>query len=103
MGIKAILFDIDGVLCIRDSVIEGSIKVISELRKHYKLAFVTNTTRTPTRKIFQSLINCGFKLKEKELFTALRVAKEFVISRGGGAYIISTNEVYEEFDVPKNL
>jgi len=101
MGIKAILFDIDGVLCIRDRVIEGSVETVSELRKHYKLAFVTNTTRTPTKKVLQSLVNCGFELEEGELFTALRVAKDFVLSQGGGAYLLSTDEAYEEFDVPK--
>ncbi|MFN3947628.1 MAG: hypothetical protein ACK4LA_06015 [Aquificaceae bacterium] len=41
MSIKAILLDIDGVLCIRDKVIGGSVEAVEKLRRSYKLAFVT--------------------------------------------------------------
>jgi len=33
MGIKAVLLDIDGVLTIRDRVIEGASQTLKELRK----------------------------------------------------------------------
>jgi ribonucleotide monophosphatase NagD (HAD superfamily) len=53
MGIKAVLLDIDGVLTIRDMVIEGASQTLEELRKNFKIALITNTTRVPSRIIFE--------------------------------------------------
>ncbi|RMH07501.1 MAG: hypothetical protein D6699_01430 [Aquificota bacterium] len=47
MGIKALLLDIDGVLCIRDEVIEGAPLAFKKLKEKYPVALVTNTTRVP--------------------------------------------------------
>jgi hypothetical protein len=55
MGIKAVLLDIDGVLTIRDRIIEGAPQTLKELRKNFKIALVTNTTRVPSRMIFERL------------------------------------------------
>lgn len=60
MGLKAVLLDIDGVLCIRDKVIEGALQALTNLRKNYKLALVTNTTRIPSGKLFEKLKKPGF-------------------------------------------
>jgi ribonucleotide monophosphatase NagD (HAD superfamily) len=53
MGIRVVLLDIDGVLTIRDRVIEGASQTLKELRKNFKIALVTNTTRVPSRIIFE--------------------------------------------------
>ena len=55
MGIKAVLLDIDGVLTIRDRVIEGAPQALKKLRKNFKIALITNTTRVPSRIIFERL------------------------------------------------
>lgn len=97
MGLKAVLLDIDGVLCIRDKVIEGALQALTNLRKNYKLALVTNTTRIPSGKLFEKLKNLGFDVKEDEVFTALRITKEFLLRRKASAYLLTTDEVKGEF------
>jgi ribonucleotide monophosphatase NagD (HAD superfamily) len=66
MGIKAVLLDIDGVLTIRDRVIGGAPQTLKELRKNFKIALVTNTTRVPSRIIFERLRNLGFDLEKRK-------------------------------------
>jgi ribonucleotide monophosphatase NagD (HAD superfamily) len=86
MGIKAVLLDIDGVLTIRDRIIEGAPQTLKELRKNFKIALVTNTTRVPSRMIFERLRNLGFDLEKEELFTALKVSREFLVKNKANAY-----------------
>jgi len=86
MDIRAILLDIDGVLTIRDRLIEGAPQTLKELRKNFKIALVTNTTSVPSRIIFERLRNLGFDLEREELFTALRVSREFLVKNKANAY-----------------
>ncbi|MFZ8860545.1 MAG: hypothetical protein ACO2PP_08615 [Thermocrinis sp.] len=53
------------MLTIRDRLIEGTPRTLKEVRKNFKIALVTNTTRVPSRIIFERLRNLGFDL-EKE-------------------------------------
>jgi Predicted sugar phosphatases of the HAD superfamily len=97
MGIKAVLLDIDGVLTIRDRVIEGAPQALKELRKNFKIALVTNTTRVPSRMIFERLRNLCFDLEREELFTALRASREFLVKNKANAYLLVSDMAKEEF------
>ena len=88
MGIKAVLLDIDGVLTIRDRLIEGAPQTLKELRKNFKIALVTNTTRVSSRMIFERLRNLGFDLEREELFTALKTSREFLLKNKANAYLL---------------
>jgi len=98
MGIKAVLLDIDGVLTIRDRLIEGTPQTLKELRKNFKIALVTNTTRVPSRIIFERLINLGFDLEKEKLFTALKVSREFLVKNKANAYLLVSDMAREEFE-----
>jgi ribonucleotide monophosphatase NagD (HAD superfamily) len=98
MGIKAVLLDIDGVLTIRDRVIEGVPQALKELRKNFKIALVTNTTRVPSRIIFERLRNLGFDLEKEELFTALKASREFLVKNKANAYLLVSDMARKEFE-----
>lgn len=102
MEIKAVLLDIDGVLCIRDRVIEGAPEALSKLRDTYKIALVTNTTRVPSKTTFEKLKILGFDLREEELFTALRATKEFLLKKKAKAYFLTSQEAKTEFKQLEN-
>lgn len=97
MSLRAVLLDIDGVLCIRDEVIEGAPQALKELKKKYRIALVTNTTRVPSKTIFEKLKFLGFDIRESELFTALKVTKGFLLKDKANAYLLTTDEAKEEF------
>ncbi|MEJ5339428.1 MAG: TIGR01458 family HAD-type hydrolase [Aquificaceae bacterium] len=95
--VKAVLFDIDGVLCIRDRLIEGAPEAFERIKKHFRVALVTNTTRVSSRTTFTRLRSLGFKVEEEELYTALRVSRIFLSKNSASAFILATDEVMEEF------
>jgi len=95
--IKGLLIDIGGVLYEGERVIEGAIETIKNLRKNYKLRFLSNTSRIPPKKLHKKLINFGFDIKEEEIFTALNAAKMFLEFNACNAYIVATNEAKEYF------
>lgn len=97
MNLRAVLLDVDGVLCIRDEVIEGAPQALKELKKKYRIALVTNTTRVPSKTIFEKLKFLGFDIRESELFTALKVTKGFLLKNKANAYLLTTDEAKEEF------
>ena len=60
-SIKGMLIDLEGVLYSDNKLIPGSIDVIKEFRKNnLKLRFLTNTTTTPRKLIFNKLQDFGF-------------------------------------------
>ena len=62
-NIKALLIDLEGVLYSDNKLIPGSIDVIKEFRKNnLKLRFLTNTTTTPSKLIFNKLQDFGFDI-----------------------------------------
>ncbi len=100
--IKGLLLDIDGVLYVGNEVIKGAIETVEWLKKHYKLAFITNTSRKPLKDIHEKLRNLGFSIEKNEIFTALSGVKEFLKKQKTGAYLLLTEKAKEDFkDIPK--
>ena len=63
--VKGLLIDLEGVLYSDNKLITGSIEAIKELRKNnLKLRFLTNTTTTPRKLIFNKLQDFCFIIKE---------------------------------------
>ena len=101
-NIKGFLLDIDGVLYVGDNVIEGAIEAVDYLKRHYKVAFITNTTTKTKKMITQKLNKMGFNVKEDEIFSALEAVKQFLKSQNSGAYLLLKDQVMSEFeDIPK--
>ncbi len=96
-NVKGILLDIGGVLYVGNSVIDGAVDAIAKLREHYKIRFVTNSTRRPPSIIYDKLTKMGFDIKEHQLFTALAAAKALVSKENAKAVTILTEEAEKYF------
>ncbi len=73
--LKAILFDIDGTLCVGDVPIEGAQALLPHLRaRGYCLRFLTNTTTKSHTQLLVQLQRLGFDIAPDELMTAPSVA-----------------------------
>jgi HAD superfamily hydrolase (TIGR01458 family) len=101
--IKGFLLDIDGVLYVRNEIVEGAVETVDFLKNHYKVAFITNTTTKTKKMIVETLINFGFDVKEDEIFSALEALKQFLISEKKGAFLLLKDSVKSEFkDIPSH-
>ena len=99
-NIKALLIDLEGVLYSDRKLIPGSIEVLTELKKMgYKLRFLTNTTTSPRKYIFEKLSNFGFDIEEKEIFTPIIATKNYLRDNHVKKISLVTNiEIIEEFN-----
>jgi HAD superfamily hydrolase (TIGR01458 family) len=89
---KGILCDIGGVLYEGDRLINGAKETVDYLRSKYKIRFLSNSSRKTPYNIYQKLINFGFNIDKKEIFTALLAVKKYLINNDLKAYIIATDE-----------
>jgi HAD superfamily hydrolase (TIGR01458 family) len=81
--IRAVLIDIEGVLCIGDSVIAGSLEALKMLReKSAPIRFVTNTTRRTRADIVRQLGAMGFDVGPEEVITGALAARQLLQARG---------------------
>ena len=79
---KAALIDLAGVLHVGDQAIAGAVAALARLRvAGLRLRFLTNTTRTPRRKIVDKLRLMGFDIDEDEVQTAAQAALRLVRER----------------------
>lgn len=68
--IRGIIFDLDGVLHVRDAALPGAAEAIARLRHAgLPMRFVTNTTRRPRRAILEALNGMGLAVAPEELLT----------------------------------
>lgn len=80
--IKAILFDISGVLHIDNQACSGAVSLISQLQQSdLQLRFVTNTSRTTSQQTCQSLQAMGFDIQPEQIFTAPGAVRQVLIAR----------------------
>ena len=98
-NIKGLLIDLEGVLYNDNKLIPGSIEVIKELKKKsLKLRFLTNTTATPRKLIFNKLQDFGFDIEEEEIFTPIIATKNYLRDNKIKKIALITNiEIIEEF------
>ena len=96
--IKGILLDIGGVLYEGESIIPGSKEALKQLRKKYKIRFLSNTSRITPKKLYEKLKHMGFEIEENEIFTALKAAKMFLKNEKSNAFVLATDEAKEYFN-----
>ena len=99
-NIKALLIDLEGVLYNGNKLIPGSIEVIKELKKNSLiLRFLTNTTTVPQKLILYKLLNFGFDIEEKEIFTPIIATKNYLKDNLVKKISLFTNiEIIDEFN-----
>ena len=101
--IKGLLLDMGGVLYEGDKIIDGAFEAIEELKKDYKIRFLSNSSRATPKSLIEKLKKFGFDIDESELFTALSAAKLFLKNRKSSAYIIATEEAKNYFEELKEF
>lgn len=81
--VRALLLDLDGVLYVEDSLIEGSRQAVDQLRaKGLELRFVTNTTSRPHAAVLEHLRELGFELEAEHLITPASLAVQHCREQG---------------------
>lgn len=79
-NIKAVLFDLSGVLYIGTNALPGAVETVRRLKQQgFILRFVTNTASQPSEMILRQLIQLGFDVEEAELYTAPKAAKQYLL------------------------
>jgi HAD superfamily hydrolase (TIGR01458 family) len=73
--IHGILFDLDGVLYVGSTVIEGAIEAINKIRQRgYRCRFITNTSTLSAASLHEKLTGLGFDIAEHEIISAIKAA-----------------------------
>jgi HAD superfamily hydrolase (TIGR01458 family) len=73
--IKGIMFDLDGVLYVGNTPVEGAIDAVKQLRKvGYVCRFVTNTSTLSLASLQKKLSGLGFEVDQSEIFSAPQAA-----------------------------
>lgn len=98
MMIKAILFDISGVLHVDKLPVAGAIEAIQRARDEQKIVrFVTNTSRSTSTDMLQSLLQMGFDLSVDEVFTAPVALRQVLQQRKLRPYCLVHKNLLPEF------
>jgi len=96
--IKAILFDISGVLHVDNLPVAGAIEAIQQARdEHILVRFVTNTSRSTSSDMLQSLLQMGFDLNVDEVLTAPVALKLVLQQRKLRPYCLVHENLRPEF------
>jgi len=97
-SVKAVLCDIGGVLYVGDSPIPGAVEAIKEIKKHYPVRFLTNTTQKTSAQVVAKLQQMGFEIVRDEIITALDVTKMFLEKEKSSAEFLLTDDVLTFFN-----
>lgn len=96
--LKAILFDISGVLHVDKRPIPGAVETVAKLQKNgVPMRFVTNTSRSTSQDILNSLRQMGFEVAQDDIFTAPVAVKSVCQQRGLRPYFLIHPDLEAEF------
>jgi len=97
---KAFLIDLDGVLYVDNSPIEGAVETVEMLEeKGYRYRFVSNTTSKSRRRLAEFLEEMGFSISERRIFTPGIAAAERIRSeKDKRCFLLTRPDLQEEFD-----
>jgi len=78
-AIKGIMFDLDGVLYIGNTPIDGAIEAVNAIREAgYTCRFVTNTSTLSINSILKKINALGFNLVQSEIISAPQAALQYL-------------------------
>ncbi|MEX0615138.1 MAG: hypothetical protein WD177_04425, partial [Methylophaga sp.] len=96
--IKAILFDISGVLHVDQQAFPGAVRLLNRLQQSdLQLRFVTNTSRTTSQQTLSSLQNMGFQVKPEQIFTAPGAVRQALQTRKLRPFLLIHPNLEAEF------
>lgn len=96
--IKAILFDISGVLHVDNLPVPGAIEALQQARNaQLAVRFVTNTSRSTSSETLQSLMRMGFDVTAEEVLTAPGAVRLVLQQRRLRPYCLVHEKLRAEF------
>ena len=111
--ISGILLDLSGVLYVGDHPLEGVAESLNRLKDTgIPIRYVTNTSRKPATEILRQLLNMGFNVESKELFTAPMAAHSYLKTRRLFPYMLihknlrpagASPRIHDDFDRKSRL
>jgi HAD superfamily hydrolase (TIGR01458 family) len=97
--IKGILLDLSGVIYTGDQIIPGAADAILKLRtRGLPVRFVTNTSRSPKRKLLRKLEGFGISIEAEELFTPAQAACDWLHKHQRSAHLLIHPDLGPDFD-----
>ncbi len=98
MPIKAVLFDLSGVLYDGDTPLPDAIQAIKRLSEAgIPVRYVTNTTRSTRKDILDRLSNMGFTIQENEVFTAPNAVHDYLKKKHLSPFLVVHPKLEKEF------
>jgi HAD superfamily hydrolase (TIGR01458 family) len=83
VGIRAVLFDLDGTLYEDGVALPGAAEAVAELRRRgLQVGFVTNATSRSRRLLVERLAGCGIPAEASSISTALRAGAAHLAAEG---------------------
>lgn len=100
--VKGVLLDLSGVVYVGDEALPGAVEAIAGLRNAgLPVRYLTNTTRTPKRRLLERLGGMGLAIDDKELFTPAAAACAWLKSNRRSAHLLIHPDLEEDFqDLP---
>ncbi len=96
--IKALFFDLSGVLYEGEQVIPGALATVNRLEKGgLTLRFVTNTSRKPRMQVLADLKRMGFTIEPEQLYTAPAAALAYCQAHHLSPYCLVHPSIKDEF------
>jgi HAD superfamily hydrolase (TIGR01458 family) len=82
-GIRALLVDLEGTVFQDGALIPGAAQALGEAgARGLEIAFVTNTTSRPRSILVRELAEMGIPIDADAVFSAARVAREYLLGKG---------------------
>jgi HAD superfamily hydrolase (TIGR01458 family) len=97
--VRAVAFDLDGVLYESDRVVPGAVETVNAVRAAgLSVRFVTNTTSLSRRLIAKKLVGLGFTVDIRELFCPAHAAAAWLRRERLNASFFVPEAALEDFD-----
>ena len=97
--LKAILFDLSGVLYNGDQAIEGAVDTINRLQEaDLQIRFITNTSQKTKERILADLEVLGFSIRPEQVYTATDVAIAWLEQNNLRPYCLVHKNIGQAFD-----
>lgn len=98
-GAKAVLLDIEGVICVGEDALPGSLDAIRRIRDlGVPHKFITNTTRRPRRQIIEDLARLGVEAAREDVFTPSIAARDLLAAEKLSPLLIVHPNLREDFE-----
>jgi HAD superfamily hydrolase (TIGR01458 family) len=98
-GIRALLVDLEGTVFQDRELIPGAARALAEAAaRGLDVAFVTNTTSRPRSVLVRELAEMGIAIDADAVFSAARVAREYLLRMGHRrCYLLTRPSLVEDF------